>query len=253
MSRRKFVCGNWKMNMTIGDAEALVAGIAPRVAGFDVDIAVAPPFTALHNVAGKLGGTGITLAAQNCHFESGGAFTGEVAAPMLRDACCSWVILGHSERRTMFGDSDEVVSKKVVAALGAELRVILCLGETLDERDADRTLEVVARQLRAGLDGVAVGDMPRVVIAYEPVWAIGTGRTATPEQAQQVHAFLRAQLTERFDTVTASSTRIQYGGSMKPANAAALLAMPDIDGGLIGGASLKVDDFVAICRAAVEA
>ena len=251
MPRRKIICGNWKMNMTIADAEALVEGIKPQVADLDVDIAVAPPFTALHSVAAKLGGSKIRLGAQNCHFQTSGAFTGEVSPSMLRDACCTHVILGHSERRTLFGETDEGVGKKVAAALAAELNPIVCLGETLQERDAEQTLEVVSRQLTAGLaqvDSVSIG---RVVVAYEPVWAIGTGRTATPDQAQQVHAHLRKELAAKYGA-KADDVRIQYGGSMKPGNAADLLAMPDIDGGLIGGASLKADDFAAICRAAAE-
>ena len=250
MTRRKFVCGNWKMNMTLTEAEALIEGLKPKVAEANVDIAVAPPFTALHSVAAKLGGSAIRLAAQNCHFEPKGAFTGEVSAPMLRDACCSWVILGHSERRTLFGETDDVVSKKVTAALGADLQVILCVGETLAQRDAGQFLDVVAAQVRAGLSFVEASDAQRVVLAYEPVWAIGTGRTATPAQAQEVHAHVRAVVTDVFDAATAAQTRIQYGGSVKPGNATELFAMPDIDGGLIGGASLKPDDFAAICLAA---
>ena len=249
MARRKFICGNWKMNMTIGEAERLVEGIKPLVAGLDTEIAVAPPHTALHAVAGALGGSEIRLAAQNCHFETKGAFTGEVAPAMLRDACCSLVILGHSERRTLFGETDELVGKKVAAALDADLMPIVCIGETLEERDAGSTLEVVTRQLRAGLGGVGADRASRLVVAYEPVWAIGTGRTATPDQAQQVHAHLRGELRTMFGDAIADGLRLQYGGSMKPGNAAELLAMPDIDGGLIGGASLKPEDFAAICKA----
>ena len=250
MVRRKFICGNWKMNMTIGEAQSLVEGIKPLVFGLDVDIAVAPPFTALHAVAAALGGSTIRLAAQNCHFETKGAFTGEVAPTMLRDACCSLVILGHSERRALFKETDEMVGKKVAAALDADLMPIMCIGETLEERDAGSTLDVVTRQLRAGLSGVGANRASRVVVAYEPVWAIGTGRTATPEQAQEVHAHLRGQLRGMFGDEVADGFRIQYGGSMKPGNAAELLAMPDIDGGLkIGGASLKAEDFAAICKA----
>ncbi|MEM7677017.1 MAG: triose-phosphate isomerase, partial [Myxococcota bacterium] len=187
---------------------------------------------------------------QNAHFEASGAFTGEVAPAMLQALGCRRVILGHSERRTLFQETDELVQKKVRAALEAELQPILCLGETLEERDGEQTLTVVSRQLQAGLEGVTAADMARVVVAYEPVWAIGTGRTATPDQAQEVHAHLRSQLRSMFDDATADGVRIQYGGSMKPKNAAELLAMPDIDGGLIGGASLKADDFAAICAAA---
>ncbi len=238
------------MNMAIGEAEGLVEAIKPEVVGLDVDVAVAPPFTALSAVAAKLGGSMIRLAGQNCHFETSGAFTGEVSPKMLRDACCSLVIIGHSERRTLFGETDESVGRKVVAALAADLSPIMCLGETLDERDAGLTLEVVSRQLRTGLASVGAADVGKVVIAYEPVWAIGTGRTATPDQAQEVHAHLRNELTILYDGSVAQAQRIQYGGSMKPGNAADLLSMPDIDGGLIGGASLKADDFAAICRAA---
>lgn len=250
MARRKFVCGNWKMNMTTGDAEALVDGIKPLVAGLEVDVAVAPPFTALSTVAAHLGGSQIRLAAQNCHFESSGAFTGEVSAPMLRDACCSFVIVGHSERRTLFAETDETVGRKVSAALAAGLSPILCIGETLAERDANETLAVVSRQLSGALAGLTADRASGLVIAYEPVWAIGTGRTATPEQAQQIHAHVRSEVKAHFGDAFADQLRIQYGGSMKPGNAPELLAQPDIDGGLIGGASLKPDDFAAICRAA---
>ena len=250
MARRKFVCGNWKMNMTVQEATALVEGIKPQVAGLDVDIAVAPPSVALHTVAAALGGSQIHLAAQNCHPESKGAFTGEVSPAMLRAVCCSFVIVGHSERRTLFAETDEFIGKKVGAALASELHPILCIGETLEERDAGQTLDVVSRQLKSGLAHVEPAHIHRVVVAYEPVWAIGTGRTATPDQAQQVHAHLRQQLAALYGAPAAEGLRIQYGGSMKPQNAAELLAMPDIDGGLIGGASLKPDDFAAICRAA---
>ncbi len=252
MARRKFVCGNWKMNMTIDEAKALVEGIKPKVAGLEADVAVAPPFTALHAVAEVLGGSSIRLAAQNCHFETKGAFTGEVAPTMLRDACCSLVILGHSERRTLFKETDETVGKKVGAALDAGLQPILCVGETLEERDGGQTLAVVSRQLKAGLAAAGADRALRMVIAYEPVWAIGTGRTATPEQAQEVHAHLRRDLEAMYGSAISDELRIQYGGSMKPSNAAELLAMPDIDGGLIGGASLKPDDFAAIVTAAAS-
>lgn len=249
-TRRPFVCGNWKMNTTPTEGAILADAIVEAVgAERDVDIAVAPPFTGLDRVARALGHSSIKLAAQDVHWEEGGAFTGMVGPSMLRDLCASVVIVGHSERRTLFAETDETCGKKVRAVLGAGLRAILCVGETLEQREAGKTLDVVGAQLDGGLAAVTDGDFDRIIIAYEPVWAIGTGRTATPEQAQEVHAFIRGRLRERFDDL-ADTTVIQYGGSMKPGNAAELLAQPDIDGGLIGGASLKAADFAAIVQAA---
>jgi triosephosphate isomerase len=251
MTRVPFICGNWKMHNTVGEALALVDGVragAEALAG--VEIGLAPTFTALHAVSKRLAGSGLALAAQNVHFEAKGAYTGEISVGMLADVGCRYVIIGHSERRALFGETDEGCGKKVGACLRGGLRVILCLGETLAEREAGTTLDVVARQLAAGLAEVEVDRVSDVVLAYEPVWAIGTGKVATPAQAQEVHAFLRAQVGERLGAEAAAGMRIQYGGSMKPGNAAELLAQPDVDGGLIGGAALGAADFLGICKAA---
>ena len=245
-SRRKFICGNWKMHKTSGEAVALVRDLAGRVSGAKAQIAVAPPFTALAAVKAALQGTAVELFAQNCHFENQGAFTGEVSAPMLADAGCDGVILGHSERRQFFGETDEGVNRKVKAALGAGLHPIVCVGETLQEREAGQTWDVVSRQVRGAFAGMPAQNIERCTIAYEPVWAIGTGRTATTAQAQEVHAQIRALLREISSAAAAAAVRIQYGGSVKPENAAELLAQHDIDGALVGGASLRADDFARI-------
>jgi triosephosphate isomerase len=255
MARRKFVCGNWKMHKTAGEAAALVrelaAGIADASGGGKVQVAVAPPFTSLFAVANALPGTGMELAAQDVHWEAQGAFTGEVSAAMLADACCTHGIVGHSERRQLFGETDEAVRKKAAALLAAKVRPIVCVGETLAEREASRTLEVVGRQVRAGLQGLSQDQLAQVTVAYEPVWAIGTGKTATSAQAQEVHAAIRAILRELGGAV-GDQMRIQYGGSVKPENAAELMSQPDVDGALVGGASLKAKDFLAIVKGALR-
>jgi triosephosphate isomerase (TIM) len=253
MARKKFVCGNWKMFKTRAEAQELVRALAPLVAdaGDRVQVAVAPPFTALAAAADALAGTRIELAAQNCHWEAQGAFTGEVSPRMLSDACVTHCIVGHSERRQLFGETDEGVRKKTVALLGAGLLPIVCVGETLAEREAGRTLEVVSRQVRGALQGVAAADVARLTLAYEPVWAIGTGKTATTAQAQEVHAALRTLLRELAGGA-ADEVRIQYGGSVKPDNAAELMAQPDVDGALVGGASLKAADFSQIVKGALR-
>ena len=250
MARTPVVFGNWKLNKTIGEALDLVTAVKNQLASVrDVDIGVAPVFVALAPVARRLEDSNLHLAGQNCYFEDRGAFTGEVAPSLLRDAGCSHVILGHSERRHVFGETDQGIGKKVRAALDAGLVVILCIGEKEDERDAGQTTARCDTQLAGGLAHVETGDLDRVIIAYEPVWAIGTGRTATPAQTQEVHAHVRGWLRERYGDV-ADDIRIQYGGSVKPGNAAELMAQPDIDGALVGGASLKADDFAAIVKAA---
>jgi triosephosphate isomerase len=248
MARRKFVCGNWKMHKTVGEAVQLVRDLRQRLGEPRAQVAVAPPFTALAAVKQALQGSPIQLFAQNCHFEKQGAFTGEVSAAMLRDVGCDGVILGHSERRQLFGETDESVARKLKAALGEGLAPIVCVGETLQEREAGRTWEVVSRQVRGALGGLDAQALGRVTIAYEPVWAIGTGRNATAAQAQEVHAQIRGLLRELGGSV-ADSIRIQYGGSVKPDNAAELLSQPDVDGALVGGASLKADDFAKIAAA----
>lgn len=251
--RKPFIAGNWKMNKTPSDAVALVGELKPAIGRqTEVAVAVCPPFTALDRLGKLLEGTTIALGAQNMHPEVSGAFTGEVSAPMLRELFVSYVILGHSERRTLFGEQDAFINQKVLKALSANLKPILCVGETLAERDAGKTLAVVETQLTAALKDVPEASLENIVVAYEPVWAIGTGKVATTQQAQEVHAFIRAQLANLFSQAAADKVRILYGGSMKPSNAAELLAQPDIDGGLIGGASLKAAEFVALVDAAIK-
>lgn len=251
--RKKLVAGNWKMNKSVTDAQQLAEGVKRELGEFrEVDVVLCPPFTALKAVSEAIDDTSIKLGAQNMHWEASGAYTGEISASMLRDMYCHYVILGHSERRAHFSENNVVVNRKVKAALGAKLIPILCVGETLQERDAGKMRDVVEGQLVEGLADVAE-NLEDVVVAYEPVWAIGTGRTATPEQAQEMHAHIRAVLGRIGSTVAASRVRILYGGSMKPDNAAALMALPDVDGGLIGGAALEVRSFVEIVRAAIPA
>ena len=251
-SRKKLIAGNWKMNKTSADAVALAGELITTIGKQnDVDVVVCPPFTALESVAKAIEGSTVKLGAQNMHFEPSGAFTGEVSAPMLRSIFTNYVILGHSERRAYFGESDSLINKKVLAALKNQLRPILCVGETLAEREAGSTLKVVQGQTEACLEGVSKELAASVVIAYEPVWAIGTGKVATTEQAQEVHAFIRGLLTKLFTESVGQKVRILYGGSMKPANAPELLAQADIDGGLIGGASLEARSFVELVKAAV--
>ncbi len=248
--RRKIVAGNWKMNKTPSEAKALAAEIAATLGSEPcaVEVVVCPPAIDLPAVSAVLAGTQIGFGAQNMYHEPKGAFTGETAAPMLVDLGAKYVILGHSERRTYFKETDADVNKKTKAALAAGLTPIVCVGETLEERDAGKTGDVVAGQVRGSLADLGA-DLVKVVIAYEPVWAIGTGRTATPEQAQEVHALIRKTLADMAGADVAETVRIQYGGSMKPENAKELMAQPDIDGGLIGGAALKADSFIAIVKA----
>jgi triosephosphate isomerase len=253
VARRKFVCGNWKMHKTQGEARELVRALAPLLHGLAdrVQVAVAPPFTALAAAAEAMRGSAVELAAQNVHFEKQGAFTGEVSAPMLAEVGCHHAIVGHSERRQLFGETDETVRKKVGALLAVGIRPIVCVGETLAEREAGRTLEVVDRQVRAALSGLPAEPVAALTIAYEPVWAIGTGKTASTAQAQEVHAAIRKLLRELAGGA-ADAVRIQYGGSVKPENAAELMAQPDVDGALVGGASLKAQDFSQIVKGAIR-
>lgn len=249
--RKKLIAGNWKMNKTSADGVALVRDIVADVGKqSDVDVVVCPPFTALESAAKELEGSNVKIGAQNMHFEDSGAFTGEISAPMLRAIFATHVILGHSERRTYFGETDELVNKKVLAALKNQLRPIFCVGETLAEREAGSTLKVVQRQVERGLEGVGGEQAQSIVVAYEPVWAIGTGKVATTDQAQEVHAFIRGLLVKLFGELVAQKVRILYGGSMKPSNAPELLTQKDIDGGLIGGASLEARSFVELVTAA---
>ena len=252
MSRKLFIAGNWKMNMDLASAKALAEALVEQIGTNDqVTLAVAPPFVYLPAVAEALQGSKIALAAQNMFYEDNGAFTGETSSAMLKDIGCSHVILGHSERRHVIGETNEIINRKVVKALGDGLKVILCVGELLEQRDAGTTNDVVAEQVRIGLEGVSAEAMADVTVAYEPVWAIGTGRTATPDQAQEVHAMIRELLGKLYGEAVAAATIIQYGGSVKPANAAELLAQTDIDGALVGGAALKAPDFAGIVQAVV--
>ena len=247
--RNKLVAGNWKMNGSLADNAALLAALKTELVG--VSAAVCVPFPYLAQAQAALAGSGIAWGAQNLSEQAKGAFTGEVSAAMLNDFGCRYVIVGHSERRSLYGETDAVVAKKYVAAQAAGLTPILCVGETLDEREAGVTEAVVARQLDAVVAAAGIASFARAVIAYEPVWAIGTGKTATPEQAQAVHAYIRGKLAS-LDAEVAAKLIIQYGGSMNAGNAVELLAQPDIDGGLIGGASLVAESFAAICKAAAK-
>jgi triosephosphate isomerase len=247
--RRPFIAGNWKMHKTLAEARALARDIRQGVGpGRRAEVAVAPPYTALAAVAEELSGSDIRLAAQDSFWEKQGAYTGAISPVMLADVGCHYVIIGHSERRQHFGETNATVNRRLQAVLESGLAIILCVGETLNEREGGQTFEVVRTQLREGLAGVAAGP-DRLVIAYEPVWAIGTGKTATPQQAQEVHAFIRSLLRE-FMGPEAEAIRIQYGGSVTPDNAASLLGQPDIDGALVGGASLKPELFLPIINAA---
>ena len=251
MFRKKVIAGNWKMNKTATEAVALAKDIIAEVGReTSVDIVLCPPFTALAAVAHVLEGQAVKLGGQNMHPEKSGAYTGEVSAETLRTLYVTHVILGHSERRTYFGETDVFINKKVLAALAHELKPILCVGETLAEREAGSTLAVVQRHVEGGLAGVKPDQITTVIIAYEPVWAIGTGKVATTAQAQEVHAFIRDLLTKLYGATLAQKVRILYGGSMKPSNAAELLAEKDIDGGLIGGASLEARSFIDLVKAA---
>lgn len=251
---RKFlIAGNWKMNKNSAEAHELAAEIAQSVGQqHEVEVLICPPFTAFESAARAVEGSGVKLGGQNMHPEPSGAFTGEVSAEMLRHLFATHVILGHSERRSYFQESDEFINQKVLAALQSRLKPILCVGETLEEREKEATFDVIEKQVKAGLADVTTGQAESVVIAYEPVWAIGTGKTATPEQAQEVHAFIRDQVKSLLSKGAANRMRILYGGSMKPANAAELLRQPDIDGGLIGGASLEARSFLQLISTAAE-
>lgn len=248
VARRTLIAGNWKMHQDVNASSALIEGLLAQNLPATVDAVVCPPYTSLPNAAMLLSASTIGLGAQNCHWEERGAFTGEVAPGMLVELGVSWVIIGHSERRTLFGETDETAARRAAAAQAAGLTVIYCVGETLTERQASQTFPVLERQTAV----MAELDPGRLVVAYEPVWAIGTGVTATPDQAQEAHAYLRSRLEVFFGRDASERLRILYGGSMKPANAGQLTALEDVDGGLIGGASLDVDSFSAIIRAAAE-
>lgn len=249
--RRPFIAGNWKMNLSRAESQALAEGIAAEELPAGVDVAVCPPFVYLETVAASIQRTNVGLGAQNMYFEGNGAYTGEISAAMLVDIGCKYVILGHSERRNILGECSTQVNKKTIAALASRLIPIVCVGELLEQREAGQTRAVIQEQFDGSFAGLTAAQMGQVVIAYEPVWAIGTGKVATPAQAQEVHADIRQMLEKRFGKPTAEAVRIQYGGSVKPDNAAELLQQPDIDGALVGGAALKVDSFLGIVRGAV--
>jgi triosephosphate isomerase len=247
--RTPFVVGNWKLNKTIGEALAHVTEIKNQLGAVKgVQVGVAPPATAIYAVAKRLEDSAVLVCAQDAYWEPNGAWTGELSPQILGDAGATWIIVGHSERRQHFNETNETVGKKARAVIGSSIGAIVCVGETLAERDGGRTLGVIDAQLEGALEGVTRTEL--LVIAYEPVWAIGTGRTATPAQAQEVHAHIRQQLAARYGAETSQKIRIQYGGSVKPGNAAELMSQPDIDGALVGGASLEAGDFVAIVKAA---
>ncbi len=245
--RTPFVAANWKMHKTVHEAVVFAKELKPLVKDIrDVEIVLAPPFTAVHAVADAARNTNIEVAGQTLHWERQGAFTGEVSAPMLREAGAEWVIVGHSERRRLFGETDETVHRKIRAALAAELTPIACIGETLEEREAGRALDVLDRQIKDGLGDLTGDHVAALVIAYEPVWAIGTGRNATPDQAQEAHAHIRARLRQWFGAAAAEGCRVIYGGSVKPDNTPDLVGQPDVDGALVGGASLDLHSFFDI-------
>jgi len=245
--RRPFIAGNWKMNLDRASAVALAEGLAKQAEAVDdVDLAVCPPSVYLDAVGKAVAGSKVALGAQNMYHEAEGAFTGEISAAMLNDLGCRYVILGHSERRHVLGETDADINKKVHVALAGGLTPIVCVGELLEEREAGKTLEVIRTQFDGSLAGLSGDQVARLVIAYEPVWAIGTGKVATPEQAEEVHLDLRKIIADRYNEEVAQAVRIQYGGSVKPDNAAELLQQPNIDGALVGGASLKVDSFMGI-------
>jgi triosephosphate isomerase len=250
--RKKIVAANWKMNMTQGEAARFVDAFLLDIGEINnVDVVIIPPFTAIAKVTEALGRAhNIKVGAQNMYWEKSGAFTGEISAPLLRDLFVHYVVLGHSERRTLFGETDEMVNRKVHAAHEAKLRPIVCVGESLEQRDKGNVEKILSTQLRGSLAGLKPKELQETVIAYEPVWAIGTGRNATPAQAQEAHAFVRHTLAEMADKTTAEGVRIQYGGSVKPENARELMSQPDIDGALVGGASLDPRSFAQIVKAA---
>jgi triosephosphate isomerase len=248
--RKPLIAGNWKMNHLVGKAVDVVNALKPQVADAQaVDIVVCPTFVCLDAVGKAVDGSNVELGAQNCYTKESGAYTGELSPQMLQDVGCTWTIVGHSERRQYFGESDELLNEKLKFALAAGLKVMFCIGETLEEREGGIMNDVLGRQVIEGLKGLSNEDFDSVAIAYEPVWAIGTGVTATPEQAEEAHAFVRGLLRDQFGDAVADKVRIQYGGSVKPGNAAELLSKPNVDGALVGGAALEADDFAAIVKA----
>jgi triosephosphate isomerase len=248
--RNKVIAGNWKMNKNIPETAELVSGIKNGSIPAGVEVIICPPFTSLETASTLIKGSEIKLGAQNMYFEESGAYTGEISAEMLKSAGCQYVILGHSERRVIFKETDEVINKKIKKALSSGLKPIFCVGELLEEREKDITKNVIETQVTGGLSGVSAEDMSKIIIAYEPVWAIGTGKTASPAQAEEVHAFIRALIEKLYSKSVADAIIIQYGGSVKPDNAKELLGQADIDGALVGGACLKADSFLGIVNPA---
>lgn len=249
--RTPLIAGNWKMNLLTDDAVRLAQDLARGTQGLSgVEIVVCPAFTVLQAVAAALKGSPIGLGAQNCYVSENGAYTGEISPHMLRDAGCTWTIIGHSERRQYFNESAELLNEKLKFALASGLNVMFCIGETLEQRESGQMNAVLQRHVLQGLTGLDTPDFDRIALAYEPVWAIGTGLTATPEEAEEAHQYVRSLVAEQFGETVAGALRIQYGGSVKPGNAAELMAQPNVDGALVGGASLKAEDFTAIVKAA---
>ena len=249
--RKKVIAGNWKMNKTLIESQELVSKIINGL-GKDskCDVVVCPPFTSLNEVYSLIKNTPVKLGAQNMHYENNGAYTGEISADMLKSVGCEYVILGHSERRAIFEESDETINKKIKAAIGKKLKVIFCVGEQLDQREKGITMDIISNQVTKGLNGITAENISEIIIAYEPVWAIGTGKTATPRQAQEIHLFIRKLIEEEYSSTIAEKLIIQYGGSVKPENAGELLAQKDIDGALVGGACLIADSFLGIIASA---
>jgi triosephosphate isomerase len=249
--RKKVIAGNWKMNMNLSESISLISELKKNLGNETVncDVIICPPYTSLETAKNLVKGSNLKLGAQNMYFEENGAYTGEVSASMLKSVGCEFVILGHSERRTIFKEQDGLINKKIIKALASGLKPIFCIGETLDERDKGITFDIVKRQVVEGLKNINANDLKNIIIAYEPVWAIGTGRTATPAQAEEVHAFIRNLLKDLYNAASADNMIIQYGGSVKPDNAKELLSQSDIDGALVGGACLKADSFLKIIKA----
>lgn len=251
MSRKPLIAGNWKLNHLVGPAVDTAAALKGMVAGVSsADIVICPVFTVLQAVGKVIAGSNIALGGQNCYTKESGAFTGEISPQMLLDVGCSWVIIGHSERRQYFNETDGLLNEKVKFARASGLKVMFCIGETLEEREGGQMNAVLERQVSKGLEGLTDADFAGLAIAYEPVWAIGTGKVASPEQAQEAHAFVRGLVKQQFSAAIADAVRIQYGGSVKPDNAAELMTKPDVDGFLVGGAALKADSFAGIVKAA---
>lgn len=250
--RNKVIAGNWKMNYDLSESQNLISKLINGLSGKSLrcDVIICPPFTSLSEASSLIKGTHIKLGAQNMYFTESGAYTGEISAGMLKSVGCEYVILGHSERRTIFKETDDVINAKIKAALKAGLKPIFCIGETLDERESGKEKDVLYTQLSAGLTEISLDQMKNIIIAYEPVWAIGTGRTATPAQAEEMHEFIRNYIKDDFTLETADNLVIQYGGSVKPDNARDLLSQKDIDGALVGGACLKADSFISIIESA---